>query len=395
MRLQRQFEEAIRRQQRGDHVAAVTLYRGMLEEDLPPEAEHAIRINLGKALRQAGQPQEAATCALAATHLVPEDEEAWGELGLALAAAGQPEVAVEAQRTGLALQPTVAGWVNLGNALRASGDRAGAIEAFEQALDLDENAASVFFNLAAAVHRDDAPEEALELLARCLDLAPRHTWALFLDHAIARWGGVEEPAPPVPDFLLSSLAFALEERGDATRLFADTFTTLGWASERLVDGIVVELGVRHGTSLRFLAKRLPTRRLVGFDSFEGLPVAWGDQAPGLYSTQGRRPAVPSHVELVGGWFRDTVPPFAAELGEPIALLHVDCDVYDSTREGLQLLAEHLAPGALLVFDDYLANPGWEGDEHRALCETLEDTGASVEYLAFSFFSRQAVVRWCG
>jgi O-methyltransferase len=56
-----------------------------------------------------------------------------------------------------------------------------------------------------------------------------------------------------------------------------------------------------------------------------------------------------------GWFEDTVPKLASEIGRNvIALLRLDCDWYDSTI----LCLEHLMPivkeGATVIVDDYYA-----------------------------------------
>src|SRR5919107_6018636 len=93
------------------------------------------------------------------------------------------------------------------------------------------------------------------------------------------------------------------------------------------DGLVCEFGVFEGASTNYLARRLPGRRLFGFDSFRGLPEAWRpDFGAGAFSTGGRLPRVESNVTLVEGWFEDTLPPFVAGHSGPVALLHIDCDL---------------------------------------------------------------------
>jgi O-methyltransferase len=58
---------------------------------------------------------------------------------------------------------------------------------------------------------------------------------------------------------------------------------------------------------------------------------------------------------VKGWFQDTVPKLA--LPEPIALLRLDGDWYESTMDCLLGLYDRVAPLGVIVLDDYHF---WEG-----------------------------------
>ncbi len=152
---------------------------------------------------------------------------------------------------------------------------------------------------------------------------------------------------------------------------------LGAAPE---SGIVVECGVLHGRTLNLLAA-WSGREIHGFDSFQGLPEDWNEQEKaGSYSTGGQVPAVAPNVTLHPGWFTETLPPFAAALAQPIALLHVDCDLYSSARTVLEQLGPHLAPGAVVVFDEYTGYPGWQKHEYRAWREWCAAGGVEVELI---------------
>ncbi|MCA1777908.1 MAG: class I SAM-dependent methyltransferase [Xanthomonadaceae bacterium] len=140
-------------------------------------------------------------------------------------------------------------------------------------------------------------------------------------------------------------------------------------------GAIVECGVYHGRTVSLLADWAPDRKVYGFDSFEGLPEAWSSKEPaGSYSTAGRRPQVPANVELIAGWFADTLGDFANELKAPLALLHIDCDLYISTRDVLAALGPRLAAGSMVVFDEYTGYPGWRDHEHRAWREYCHQHG---------------------
>ena len=151
-------------------------------------------------------------------------------------------------------------------------------------------------------------------------------------------------------------------------------------------GVVCELGVWKGESLRLLARELaPERHLHGFDSFEGLPEAWAgpDSAASIFDVKGRLPDVPTNVSLHPGWFEDSLPRWKKEHDDPIALLHIDCDLYSSTRTGLDELHERLQPGSLVLFDEYFNYPGWRQHEYRAFQEHVAERGIEYRYVAYA------------
>ncbi|MEI6665217.1 MAG: TylF/MycF/NovP-related O-methyltransferase [Chloroflexota bacterium] len=152
-------------------------------------------------------------------------------------------------------------------------------------------------------------------------------------------------------------------------------------------GVYLEFGVHRGASL-LLAQQcaeragLTSMRCVVFDSFEGLPGAetakfWRGRF--AFSEQRfrrwfeRAGGDPSRVEVVAGWFSDTLTPQRAaelHLGR-IAVVHIDCDLYDSSLEVLRWLEPLPLEGAVLILDDwhaYDADPGSHGIQ-RALAES--------------------------
>ncbi|KAF4748790.1 hypothetical protein FOZ62_006602, partial [Perkinsus olseni] len=103
------------------------------------------------------------------------------------------------------------------------------------------------------------------------------------------------------------------------------------------DGLILDFGVATGNFTRYIAGELKGRRMYGFDSFKGLPSDWlpaGGVLPkaamGAFA-QDKIPEMPDNVELVVGLFDDTLPAFAEDHpDDTIALLHIDCDMYEST-----------------------------------------------------------------
>ena len=159
------------------------------------------------------------------------------------------------------------------------------------------------------------------------------------------------------------------------------------------EGCFVECGVYFGRSARILAES-PTRKVFGFDSFQGLPEEWKPgEGIGSYSTSGLLPPVPENVELIAGWFKDTLPAFVhAHSDLSISLLHIDCDLYSSTYEALSILSPMLRPGSIIIFDDMLGYPGWEQHEWRAFQEFSVASGRSFRFIGFVFMGREVAVQ---
>lgn len=163
-------------------------------------------------------------------------------------------------------------------------------------------------------------------------------------------------------------------------------------SDVMDSGLVLEFGVRNGHSIWKIAELFSGREVYGFDSFEGLPESWGDEQAGSYTTLGRLPKVPGNVELVVGWFEDTLPTFKKEHPEPIAFMNIDCDLYSATKTVLNEVNQQIVPGTVIVFDEYIGNKTWRDDEFKAFQEWVEAHQVRYMYLAVSFYSKQVAVR---
>ncbi len=285
--------------------------------------------------------------------------------------------------------------------MREGGQFNEARVAFEQAIDLMPDFADALCNLGLVRFRDDM-NAASETLGRAIVADPGHALARFYfgvaleeagraDQAAAAFGALDD-ANPTDAARLDSWDFVKARRGANTILFADGFALLAHALQAAPkDGLVLEFGVRHGTSIGHLAS-LEKGPIHGFDSFQGLPESWGDEPAGVYSTGGRLPDVPVNVTLHAGLFEDTLAPFLDSHAGPVRLAHVDCDIYASTATVLTALAPRLVSGSVLVFDDYLINPTWRLDEHRALGEAAAEFGWRYDFIAFSVVGKQAAVR---
>lgn len=188
-----------------------------------------------------------------------------------------------------------------------------------------------------------------------------------------------------------SATFVLENMPTA-KVFWESPDTLRYAlGEIKGHGLALEFGVATGATLRIIADGVAADRAVaGFDVFTGLPETWRTGFPAGEFAQ-EPPDVPG-ARVIAGLFEDTLPAFLAETDEPIAFMHVDCDLYSSTKTVLDLAMDRLAPDAVLVFDEFFNYPGWQQHEYLAWTEFLARTGRTYEYLAYTGNHEQVVVR---
>ncbi|MCH8895182.1 MAG: class I SAM-dependent methyltransferase [Proteobacteria bacterium] len=131
-----------------------------------------------------------------------------------------------------------------------------------------------------------------------------------------------------------------------------------------VPGDVVELGCWGGQTSILMQKTLDLyrskKRLHVYDSFEGLPEPH-EQDQGTHFKEGwcatdeetLRKMFALHdarlPEIHPGWFSETLE---NELPERIAFAHLDGDFYSSIIQSLEHTYPRLAPGAIVVIDDY-------------------------------------------
>jgi hypothetical protein len=155
-------------------------------------------------------------------------------------------------------------------------------------------------------------------------------------------------------------------------------------------GLALEFGVGSGSTLRVIADARCDGRVWGFDSFQGLPEAWRPGFP-VGAFKADPPAVPG-AALVVGLFDKTLPQFLVEQTDPIDFVHIDCDLYSSTRTVLNLIRHRLRPGTVLSFDEYFNYPGWQQHEHKAWIEFAERTGLKFSYEVFTLGDEQVAVR---
>ena len=162
------------------------------------------------------------------------------------------------------------------------------------------------------------------------------------------------------------------------------------------NGLVLEFGVFTGFTLNFLAFKKPNWKIEGFDSFEGLPQFWNQTNPkGKFSISGKLPPVLRNVSLNKGLFEESIPIYLSTLNNTeikIKYLHIDCDLYSSTKTIFNLLRDFIASGTVIVFDEYFNYHGWENGEFKAFQEFVKENSINYEYITYNYLGCQVALR---
>lgn len=232
-----------------------------------------------------------------------------------------------------------------------------------------------------------------DLLAEVRDALVR------VDGALARVNSRLRAAREVPSTALLLRERAVEDAVDhivGDRRFDDLLVATSNADALVfgldavtLDGTVAEFGVFQGRTLTAIARHFEDRVVHGFDSFEGLPEAWGgtSKGEGAFDVGGQPPDLPvDNVEFHVGYFDQTVPGFAARDLGPLAFCHLDADLYASTSVVFDGLRSWFVPGTVIVFDEYFGYHGWRRHEHAAFMEFLDASGLDYEAIGIGHMS---------
>ena len=186
-----------------------------------------------------------------------------------------------------------------------------------------------------------------------------------------------------------------------------------------IKGSIIECGVYQGFGImswvKFSAILEPvnlTRRIYGFDTFEGFPsISDKDRAKitdslcegGLYadSYEELQNLLEIHdstrflghipkVKLIRGNALQTIPSFIDENPHLlISLLFLDFDLYEPTRIALENFVPRMPRGGIVAFDE-LDNPLWPG-ETQAMLDTFKERKLHLERFDFDPYIGFAVI----
>jgi len=169
-----------------------------------------------------------------------------------------------------------------------------------------------------------------------------------------------------------------------------------------VPGALVECGTARGGSAALMgltAQCLGADRTVWvFDTFEGIPppttadpdwqiaqaytgsfAATVDEVEALL----KQLSILQNYKLIKGLLQTTLPTCGVET---VALLHLDCDWYDSMRCCLEQLYDRVSPGGIIQIDDY---GHWKGAK-KAVDEFLRARQIDVRLRWIDYTGRQLV-----
>ncbi len=185
-----------------------------------------------------------------------------------------------------------------------------------------------------------------------------------------------------------------------------------------VKGSVIECGVWRGFSLMAWAKLSTmlepenlTRRIYGFDTFEGFPSVHDMDQSAFKSNERGELSSDSYdelfqlikeydadrflghigkVELIRGDMAKTIPEFIERHQHlMVSLLFIDCDLYEPTKTALEHYLPRMPKGAIVAFDD-LDNPIWPG-ETLAILETVGLNKLKLQRLEWDPYIAYAVI----
>jgi hypothetical protein len=194
---------------------------------------------------------------------------------------------------------------------------------------------------------------------------------------------------------LSSTAEYVEKTMSQVSSVSDSLDLLKKSIEDWVinkDGLFCEFGVFSGKTINYVANLINSVSIYGFDSFEGLPENWRDGFQKGCFAVSSLPEVENNVVLVKGWFNETIPGFLQKHPEKISFLHIDCDLYSSTKTVFDYLKDRIQSGTVIVFDEYFNYSGWQQGEYKAFQEFIANTQNKYEYLGYNRMHEQVAVR---
>ena len=149
-----------------------------------------------------------------------------------------------------------------------------------------------------------------------------------------------------------------------------------------IPGNIIEFGVADGGSTRIIRRvaskcerKFPRKQIFACDSFEGLREKFENLEVGSFQT--RAPVIPG-VNIVKGYFEESLTDELAARVGPVAFASLDADLFSSTLCALKWLTPALGTGSLLLFDEFL---GEKESEKRAFEQWAAESGTKTVLIA--------------
>ena len=162
-------------------------------------------------------------------------------------------------------------------------------------------------------------------------------------------------------------------------------------------GLCLEFGVWNGTTISYINNELPNWEIYGFDSFEGLPEKWDRSDDDKYNTgyftlYGDIPVLHPNIKLIKGWFEKSLPQWidTNQKYKYIDLLHVDCDIYSSTKTIFKYCKNLINKNTIIVFDELITYPDFEKHEIKAFYEFIKCSSLKFDILYSGGYNSEKV-----
>ena len=162
-------------------------------------------------------------------------------------------------------------------------------------------------------------------------------------------------------------------------------TIMGMIKDNGTTGDYLEFGVYKGGSMNHAMQmaeemKIQDMTFYGFDSFDGMPKhnEGGTIKEGDYSCSEEEVEVflikqryDYNFYLIKGWFKDIAP--LKMIIKDVAVVNIDCDFYESTKDVLRLIKPFLKTGMIIRFDDwFLFLDGGQKKAFEEFKETVKD-----------------------
>ena len=171
-------------------------------------------------------------------------------------------------------------------------------------------------------------------------------------------------------------------------------------------GLWLEFGVWRGYTIDLISQYTDDN-VYGFDTFSGVDIPWegninvkdmkGFDLGGKPPTSvipldpliragknvGKKRSFKSNVKFVTGLYENTLSLFLEKQKKNIAFIHIDCDVYKSTKTIFDNCNDYISSGCIIVFDELVNYPKYEMHELKAFNEYVAKNNINFEWIGIN------------
>ena len=164
-----------------------------------------------------------------------------------------------------------------------------------------------------------------------------------------------------------------------------------------MNGLDLDFGTLTGNCIRILAELLPNKTIYGFDSYKGYPADFGVQGKGAWAIPVPK-NLPTNTQLIVGLFQDTLVNFLKEKQQKINIIHIDCDLYDSTKYVFDNCYPYIQEGTVVQFNglfnrNIIGNTlYWFNDELTAWNDFVTEKNIKWDWIGSQGFSASMIIK---